>query len=90
MTPTTGTDHGNTPPSPDPMAVILYRLAAIERRMDSLMTVELYMARDEALRRRMEALEAAQDEANRTLRQVIVGVVTTVAGAAVAAGVVVL
>lgn len=89
MPPTSGTDHGSTPP-PDPLAVILYRLAAIERRMDSLMTVELYTARDEALRRRMEALEAAQDESNRALRQVIIGVVTTVAGAAVAAGVVVL
>lgn len=71
----------------DPVAVILYRLTQIERRMDHLMTTEVYVARDEATRRRLEALEAAQDEQERTLRQAVAGVITTVLGAAIVAGI---
>lgn len=71
----------------DPMAVILYRLTQIERRMDHLMTAEVYVARDEAIRRRLESLEAAQDEQQRTVRQIIAGTITTSLGAAVVAGI---
>lgn len=82
-------DTDRTTPA-DPLAVILYRLNAIERRMDTLMTADLYTARDEAMHRRVEALEVAQDEAERALRQLVVGVVTTIAGAAITAGIVIL
>lgn len=77
----------NRPPdNTDALAVILYRLEHIERRMDRLLTAELYTANHESVSRRVDALEAAQDEQERSLRQVVAGVITAVAGAAVIAG----
>lgn len=70
----------------DPLAVILYRLGQIERRMDRMMTAELYVARHEALQARVSELEREQDENARSLRQVVVGVVLAVLTAAVTAG----
>lgn len=70
----------------DPLAVILYRLGQIERRMDRMMTSELYVARHEALQARVSELEREQDENARSIRQVVVGVVLAVLTAAVTAG----
>lgn len=70
----------------DPLAVILYRLQQIERRMDQLMSAELYVARHEALQARVAELEREQDESARAMRQVIVGVVLAVLTAAITAG----
>lgn len=70
----------------DPLAVILYRLGQIERRMDRMMTSELYVARHEALQARVSELEREQDENARSIRQVVVGVILAVLTAAVTAG----
>ena len=70
----------------DPLAVILYRLGQIERRMDRMMSAELYVARHEALQARVAELEREQDENARSIRQVVVGVVLAVLTAAVTAG----
>lgn len=70
----------------DPLAVILYRLGQIERRMDRMMSAELYAARHEALQARVAELEREQDENARSIRQVVVGVVLAVLTAAVTAG----
>ena len=72
--------------SGDPLAVVLYRLQQIEKRMDQLLTVELYMARHEALQSRVRELECEQEEAARTLRQAVVGAIVAVATAAITAG----
>lgn len=74
-------------PHGEPLAVILYRLQQIERRMDGLMTAELYVARHEALQARVRELEHQQDGANRSIRQVGVGLVVAVGTAVVTAGV---
>ena len=70
----------------DPLAVILYRLGQIERRMDRMMTSELYVARHEALQARVAELEREQDENARSIRQVVVGVILAVLTAGVTAG----
>ena len=72
--------------SGDPLAVVLYRLQQIEKRMDQLLTVDLYLARHEALQSRVRELEREQEEAARTLRQAVVGVIVAVATAAITAG----
>ena len=72
--------------SGDPLAVVLYRLQQIEKRMDQLLTAELYMARHEALQSRVRELEREQEEAARTIRQAVVGVIVAVATAAITAG----
>lgn len=74
-------------PNGDPLDLILHRLDSIERRMDHLMTEEVYVAQDEAIRRRLESLEASKDEARRAVRQIIAGTIATVLGAAVVAGI---
>ena len=73
-------------PHGDPLAVVLYRLSQIERRMDHLLTAELYMARHEALQRRVAEVERQQDEAGRSIRQVAVGLAVAVGTALVTAG----
>lgn len=83
-------DDPNGRRSRDPLDVILYRLEQIERRMDRLLTSEVYTARDESTTRRLEALEAQQDDADRAIRQLLAGLVTTVLGAAVVAGLTIL
>ena len=80
--------HGD--PNGDPLAVVLYRLEQIERRMDRLLTAELYMARHEALQGRVRELERKQDEADRSLRQVAVGLVLAVGTGLVTAGMTIL
>ncbi len=70
----------------DPLAVILYRLQQIERRMDSMMSADLYAARHEALQARVKELEREQDESARSMRQIVVGVVLAVLTTAVTAG----
>lgn len=77
-------------PRGDPLAVVLYRLQQIERRMDRMLTAELYQARHEALRGRVEELERQQGEADRSLRQVAVGLVLAVGTAVVTAGITIL
>lgn len=74
----------------DPTGVILYRLEQIERRIDRLLTLEVYAARDESTTRRLEALEAQQDDADRSIRQLLAGLVSTVLAAAVVAGLTIL
>lgn len=76
--------HGD--PNGDPLAVVLYRLQQIEKRMDRLLTVELYTARHEALQARVAELEREQEESARSIRQVAVAVVAAVLTAAVTAG----
>lgn len=76
--------HGD--PNGDPLAVVLYRLQQIEKRMDRLLTAELYTARHEALQARVSELERQQEESARSLRQVIVAVAGAVLTAAVTAG----
>lgn len=76
--------HGD--PHGDPLAVVLYRLQQIEKRMDRLLTAELYTARHEALQARVAELERQQEESARSLRQVIVAVAGAVLTAAVTAG----
>lgn len=73
-------------PNGDPLAVVLYRLAQIEQRMDKMLTAELYMARHEALQARVSDLERQQDENQRSIRQVVVGLVLAVGTALVTAG----
>lgn len=74
-------------PHGDPLAVVLYRLAQIEQRMDKMLTAELYTARHEALQARVAELERQQDEAERTIRQVIVGLILSVGTAVITAGI---
>lgn len=73
-------------PHGDPLAVVLYRLGQIEQRMDKLLTAELYTARHEALQARVVELERQQDESDRTIRQVVVGLILAVGTALVTAG----
>lgn len=73
-------------PHGDPLAVVLYRLGQIEQRMDKLLTAELYTARHEALQARVIELERQQDESDRTIRQVVVGLILAVGTALVTAG----
>lgn len=73
-------------PHGDPLEVVLYRLAQIERRMDKMLTTELYVARHEALQARVAELERKQDESDRTMRQVVVGIILAVGTALVTAG----
>ena len=73
-------------PNGDPLAVVLYRLQQIEQRMDKLLTAELYTARHEALQARVAELERQQDESDRTIRQVVVGLILAVGTALVTAG----
>lgn len=73
-------------PNGDPLAVVLYRLGQIEKRMDKLLTAELYTARHEALQARVAELERQQDESARTIRQVVVGLILAVGTALVTAG----
>lgn len=80
--------HGD--PHGDPLAVVLYRLQQIEARMDRLLTVELYLARHEALEARVKEVEREQDESARMLRQVAVGLVLAIGTALVTAGITVL
>ena len=82
--------HLRADPNGEPLAVVLYRLEQIERRMDRLLTAELYTARHEALQARVTELEREQDEAARALRQVAVGLVLAVGTAVVTAGITVL
>ena len=70
-------------PHGDPLAVVLYRLSQIERRMDHLLTAELYTARHEALQARVEELERQQEEAARSIRQVAVGLAVSIGTALV-------
>lgn len=73
-------------PHGDPLDVVLYRLQQIERRMDKLLTAELYTARHEALQARVAELERQQDDDQRTIRQVVVGLILAVGTALVTAG----
>ena len=73
-------------PHGDPLDVVLYRLQQIERRMDKLLTAELYTARHEALQARVTELERQPDESDRTIRQVVVGLILAVGTALVTAG----
>lgn len=73
-------------PHGDPLAVVLYRLEQIERRMDRLLTAELYTARHEALQARVTDVERQQDEAARSVRQVAVGLAVAVGTGLVTAG----
>lgn len=73
-------------PHGDPLAVVLYRLGQIEQRMDRMLTAELYAARHEALQARVAELERQQDENQRSIRQVVVGLVLAVGTALVTAG----
>ena len=75
-----GNPHG------EPLEVVLYRLQQIERRMDKMLTAELYTARHEALQARVAELERQQDESDRTIRQVVVGLILAVGTALVTAG----
>lgn len=77
-------------PHGDPLAVVLYRLEQIERRMDRLLTAELYTARHEALTARVQELEREQEESARSLRQVAVGLVLAVGTALATAGITIL
>lgn len=72
-------------PKGDPLNVVLYRLAQIERRMDRLLSAELYTARHEAIQARVEQLEREQDESNRSIRQIAVGLIVAVGTAVVTA-----
>lgn len=72
-------------PKGEPLAVVLYRLAQIERRMDRLLSAELYKARHEAMQARVEQLEREQDESNRSIRQIAVGLIVAVGTAIVTA-----
>lgn len=74
-------------PHGDPLSVVLYRLQQIEKRMDNLLTAELYMARHEALQARVLELERQQEEDGRTIRQVVVGLVLAVGTALITAGI---
>lgn len=77
-------------PNGEPLSVVLYRLEEIERRMDSLMSSELYSARHEAIQARVSEVEREQDEAQRSLRQIAVGLVLAIGTAVVTAGLTVL
>lgn len=84
QSPFRGDPHG------EPLAIVLYRLQQIEARMDRLLTVELYVARHEALESRVKEVEREQDEAARSLRQLAVGLVLAIGTAVVTAGMTVL
>lgn len=88
MTPEAQTERARLRGDPhgDPLDVVLYRLQQIERRMDKLLTAELYTARHEALQARVAELERQQDESDRTIRQVVVGLILAVGTALVTAG----
>lgn len=73
-------------PHGEPLAVVLYRLQQIEKRMDRLLTAELFMARHEALQSRVLELERQQEEDARTIRQVVVGLVLAAGTALITAG----
>ena len=75
-----GNPHG------EPLEVVLYRLQQIEQRMDKMLTAELFAARHEALQARVAELERQQDESDRTIRQVVVGLILAVGTALVTAG----
>lgn len=77
-------------PHGDPLAVVLYRLGQIEQRMDRMLSAELYTARHEALQARVAELERQQDESERSLRQVVVGLILAVGTAVVTAGITIL
>lgn len=77
-------------PNGDPLAVVLYRLEQIERRMDRLLSAEVYKARHEAIQARVLELEREQDESARSIRQVAVGLVVAVGTAVVTAGITIL
>ena len=82
--------HLRPDPNGEPLAVVLYRLEQIERRMDRLLTAELYAARHEALQARVRELERKQDESDRSLRQVAIGLVLAVGTGLVTAGMTIL
>ena len=82
--------HLRADPNGEPLAVVLYRLEQIERRMDRLLTAELYTARHEALQARVRELERQQDESQRSLRQVAVGLILAVGTGLVTAGMTIL
>ena len=82
--------HLRPDPNGEPLAVVLYRLEQIERRMDRLLTAELYTARHEALQARVRELERQQDESQRSLRQVAVGLILAVGTGLVTAGMTIL
>lgn len=88
MTPEARTERARLlgDPNGDPLAVVLYRLQQIEKRMDHLLTAELYTARHEALQARVAELERQQDDSDRTIRQVVVGLILAVGTALVTAG----
>lgn len=77
-------------PHGDPLAVVLYRLGQIEQRMDRMLSAELYTARHEALQARVAELERQQDESQRSIRQVVVGLILAVGTAVVTAGITIL
>ena len=83
-------EHLHGDPHGKPLAVVLYRLEQIEARMDHLLTAELYMARHEALQARVRELERQQDESQRSLRQVAVGLILAVGTGLVTAGMTIL
>lgn len=72
----------------DPLALILHRLDTIERRMDRLMTAELFAARHEAVEQRVRDLEADQHDNQRAIRQIVIALVTAILTGAVAGGLV--
>ena len=76
--------HGD--PRGEPLAVVLWRLEQIERRMDRLLSAELYEARHSSLQGRVSELEREQEENARAMRQVVVGVIVAVLTAVVTAG----
>ena len=74
-------------PTGDPLAVVLYRLQQIERRMDRMMTEDLYTARHEALQARVNELEREAEESARSLRQVTVGLIVAIGTALITTGI---
>lgn len=77
-------------PNGEPLSVVLYRLEQIERRMDRLMSSELYAARHEALQARVLEVEREQDESARSVRQIAVGLVVAIGAALATAGITIL
>lgn len=86
MTDETRRSPARPDPERDALALVLYRLEQIERRMDRLLTAELYTARHEALQTRVRELEAKREESDRTMRQMVVGMIVAVGTALVTAG----
>lgn len=68
---------------PDPLAIIAYRLTIIERQLEKVMSAEVYVAKHEALERRVGELEDELDELHRTTRQIIIGVLIAIGTAGV-------